>query len=119
MIKFARQLRHQQTEVEQKLWFHLRNREFLNHKFRRQHPIGSYIVDFCCIEKRLIVELDGSQHLAQQTKDAGRTHYLQSQGYRVIRFWDNEIFNQLDGVLETIRLTLDPHPNPLPRRERE
>ncbi len=119
MINFARQLRHQQTEVEQKLWFRLRNREFLNHKFRRQHPIGSYIVDFCCIEKQLVVELDGSQHLTQKAKDAQRTNYLQSQGYRVLRFWDNEILNQINDVLEAIRLALDPHPNPLPERERE
>ncbi len=87
-------------------------------KFRRQHQIGSYVVDFCCIEKNLIVEIDGGQHAEQKVYDTERTLRLASEGYRVIRFWNHEVLNLTESVLEKIRLVLDPHPNPLPARER-
>lgn len=90
-----------------------------NSKFRRQHVIGSYIVDFVCLEKHLIVELDGGQHLEQQDYDDKRTHYLVTQRFEVIRFWNDEVLKQLDSVLDVIYSKLvDPHPNPLPERER-
>src|SRR5271169_58007 len=83
----ARSLRSDQPDAERKLWSVLR-RHALGVKFRRQHPIGSFIVDFCCIEERLIVELDGSQHALQTETDARRTRFLKAKGYRVLRFWN-------------------------------
>jgi len=79
----------------------LRNDQ-LGVNFRRQHAIGPYITDFCCIEKKLIIELDGSHHLEQEAYDAERTVYLESQGYQVLRFWNNEVLNDLDGVVHVI-----------------
>ena len=88
------------TPAELKLWWRLRNRG-VEIKFRRQHPIGPYVVDFCSIEAMLIVEIDGGQH-ADNTADAGRTAWLESQGWRVIRFWSNEVLTNTSGVIETI-----------------
>jgi very-short-patch-repair endonuclease len=120
MKQFVRKLRNDQTDAEGKLWYFLRNRQCLGFKFRRQHPIGSYIVDFCCVEKRLVIELDGSQHISERSKDELRTKELNKQGYQVLRFWDNEALKDTERVLERIQLILNaPHPNPLPRRERE
>ena len=117
-IRFARYLRHNQTNTELKLWYLLRNRLLASHKFRRQHPIGPYIVDYCCMKKRLIIELDGGQHAAQIEKDGKRTQYLKSKGYRVLRFWDNEVLTQTKEVLETILAELEkPSPRPLPKGE--
>jgi len=76
------------------------------YKFRRQFPVGPYFVDFCCPERRLIVELDGGQHCERQNEDAVRTRYLQARGYRVLRFWNSEVFGALDAALERIRLDL-------------
>ncbi len=116
----ARRLRHAQTDVEQKLWFFLRNRQILNYKFRRQYIIDSYIVDFCCTEKKLVIELDGSQHLINKTKDEKRDRVLNEKGYKTLRFWDHEVLKETKSVLERIRLELmNPHPDPLPGRERE
>jgi len=98
---FAKNLRHNQTDTEKKLWRCLRSREFQGVKFRRQQPVDSYIVDFCSFEKRLVVELDGGQHT--QEKDSKRTEYLEKSGFRVIRVWDNEIINNLESVLEYLR----------------
>ena len=91
------------TDVERKLWYRLRDRTLIDHKFRRQCAIGNYIADFCCIERRLIIELDGEQH-CEKTKayDDQRTKELGTHGFRVIRFWNQEIANNLDGVLEEI-----------------
>ena len=117
---FVRRLRREQTDTERKLWYALRNRAFGGFKFRRQHKIGSYIVDFCCIHQNLVVELDGSQHILKKSKDQRRTQFLNRKGYRVLRFWDHEVLNETETVLEVIRLALeDPHPRPLPFRERE
>src|SRR5438105_1286482 len=97
---FSRKLRRKQTNCERILWRFLRDRRLLGLKFRRQHPIGPFFVDFCCVKQRLIIELDGGQHaIVQKVYDATRSNYLEAQGYRVLRFWDNEILSELDGVL--------------------
>ena len=120
MKLLARSLRIQQTDAERLLWRHLRSRQLIGFKFRRQQIIGPYIVDLVCFETRLIVELDGGQHTEQQTEDTVRTIFLESQGFRVVRFWNNEVLGNIEGVLESIRLTLThpPHPIPLPQGER-
>jgi very-short-patch-repair endonuclease len=91
MKALARTLRRNQTDAERKLWSRIRNRQLLGFKFRRQFPIAPYIVDFVCAEARLIVELDGSQHRTAQEYDRKRSEYLMQCGYRVIRFWDNDV----------------------------
>ncbi len=112
------ELRKRQTDAEKKLWFFLRNRQLNGAKFRRQHPISFYIVDFCCIEKKIIIEIDGSQHKLNAQEDKIRTDFLTAQGYHVIRFWNHEVLTQLEAVLEQIRLHLNnPHPSPLPEGE--
>lgn len=108
----AKTLRSHQTEAEQRLWYHLRAHRFLNLKFKRQKPIGRYIVDFVCAEQMLIVEIDGGQHAEQVEYDLRRDGWLKSQGYMVLRFWNNEVMQNLDGVLEQIRLTVAPEPSP-------
>jgi adenine-specific DNA-methyltransferase len=117
----ARNLRRHQTEAEGKLWRHLRNRNLAGFKFRRQHAIGSYIADFACLEKRLIVEVDGGQHVEQQKQDLVRTRFLEEQGFRVVRFWNHEVLIETEAVLEKIRWELKsrphPHPDPLPEGE--
>lgn len=102
LLPLARALRHKPTNAERKLWYLLRGKRLGGYKFRRQFPIGPYIADFCCWEKRLIVELDGGQHSEQADKDWQRTRYLNSQGFRVLRFWDNEVLTQTIAVLEKI-----------------
>jgi len=101
-IRFARNLRKTQTVAEKVLWFQLRNRRFSGFKFRRQRPIGPYIVDFCCLEKKIIIELDGGQHASQVAYDNSRTHFLESEDYRVLRFWDNETITNTDVVMDVI-----------------
>lgn len=109
----ARKLRENQTDVEGKLWSRLRDRQLSGVKFRRQHPIGPFIVDFCCLERGLIVELDGGQHAKRNAADQQRTRFLEGVGYQVLRFWDNDVLSNLDGVLEKISQALeDPHPRP-------
>lgn len=100
----ARTLRSSQTNAERLLWGKLRSRQLGGFKFRRQMPIGPYIVDFCCPDAWLIVELDGGGHSedAAMLKDKVRTADLEQQGYIVLRFWNNEVFENLDGVCETI-----------------
>ena len=113
-----RQLRHNQTAAERLLWHRLRNSRLLGFKFRRQHRIGAYYVDFYCAEARLVVELDSSQHLDQSGYDARRTQFLEAQGCRVQRFWNDEALASTDHVLEAIVIALtSPHPpfgHPLP-----
>lgn len=96
----ARELRQNMTSQEYKLWALLRNRNFNGVKFVRQYPIGHYIVDFACRKKRIVLELDGGQHNEMQNKiyDDKRTEYLISKGYKVLRFWNNEIDDNLEGV---------------------
>lgn len=118
-VKRARSLRRTQTDAERKLWSKLRDRRLQGAKFRRQHSIGRYIVDFCCPEGGLVVELDGSQHGERVEADNERSAFLGAQGCRVLRFWDNEVLVDTDGVLEAIRRGLaDPHPSPLPVKGR-
>lgn len=97
----AIELRKELTPAERKLWALIRNDQ-LGVNFRRQHAVGNYIPDFVCIEKKLILELDGSQHLEQQEYDQERTKYLESLGYKVIRFWNNDVMNNMDGVILAI-----------------
>ncbi|KAF1713249.1 DNA methyltransferase [Pseudoxanthomonas sangjuensis] len=99
--KLARHLRRAMTDAERSLWHHLRNRAFMAHKFRRQHPVGPYIADFVCLERRLIVELDGGQH-AGDPRDETRDRVLQAAGYRVLRFWDNDALASQQVVLAVI-----------------
>ena len=95
----ARQLRRQETDAERNLWARLRNRQAGGVKFRRQHPVGPFIADFCCPEHRLIIEIDGGQHGEQNRSDQNRTGYLEeAEGYRVLRFWNNEILQSIDSV---------------------
>ena len=118
----ARRLRRDQTDAERVLWFRLRDRRLNGLKFRRQVPIKSYVVDFCCESARLIIELDGGQHADRNDEDAKRTADLEACGYLVLRFWNNEVLRNIDGVVGTIVATVSqvpPHPNPLPNGERE
>ncbi len=112
LLSNARTLRSQQTEAEQRLWYHLRAHRFLGLKFKRQKPMGLYIVDFVCLEQRLIIEIDGGQHAEQIDYDQRRDAWLRSQGHTVLRFWNNEVIQQLDEVLEQIRCTLAVSPSP-------
>lgn len=103
----ARDLRRDSTDAETLLWQQLRNRKLFTRKFRRQHPIGPYIADFCCVEGNLVVELDGSHHRDNHEYDATRTTYLEARGYTVLRFWNSEVLEQIDLVIETIRRALE------------
>ena len=107
LAHLARNLRKNQTDAEQILWYQLRNRRFLNFKFRRQDPVEPYIADFICLELKLIIEIDGSQHCDQFDKDIERTLFLNQRGFKVVRFWNNELFDNLTGVLECIRLVVE------------
>ena len=103
------------TDAERKLWRHLRGNQLGGAKFRRQHPIPPYIADFCCIDGKLIVELDGSQHTI--AVDQARSHYLESQGWRILRFWDHDALLHTEAVVDAIWNALaapNPHPNPSP-----
>jgi very-short-patch-repair endonuclease len=100
----AARLRRDATDVESKLWFALRDRRLDGFKFRRQATIGPYIVDFLCVEARLIVELDGGQHSVEV--DAARTAFLEERGYRVVRFWNTDVVEAFEGVVEMIRAAL-------------
>ena len=104
-IEKSRELRKNMTFQERKLWNIIKNRQFFNYRFRRQFPIGSYIVDFICREKKIIIEIDGGQHNEQINieYDNKRTKYLKSEGYNVIRFWNNEIDNNIEGVYERLK----------------
>ena len=110
----AKILRSNQTKLEERLWYHLRAHRFMGLKFKRQKPMGSYIVDFVCVERRLIIELDGGQHAEQTAYDQQRDAWLRNQGYTVLRFWNNEVMQELEGVLEKIRLALTLSPSPSP-----
>lgn len=102
----ARNLRSNQTDAEKHLWSFLRNRRLQGHKFYRQYPIFPYFVDFLCRDKKLVIEIDGGQHSDNQ-KDLNRTKYLEEKGYNVVRFWNNEVLNNTEGVLIQILQTLN------------
>ena len=126
MSDFARQLRVDQTEAEKRLWYRLRNRQVGGAKFRRQAPIGRYIVDFVCFELKLVIELDGGQHASPTRYDERRTMWLKAQGFQIVRFWNNEVMENMDGVWQRIEEEISgrasvartPHPIPLPQGER-
>jgi very-short-patch-repair endonuclease len=103
----AGELRRQTTPAEKKLWAYLRLMREDGVRFRRQHAIANYIVDFCSPQQKLIVELDGSQHLEQEDYDSERTKYLELQGYKVIRFWNNDVMNNIEGVILAITYALE------------
>jgi len=101
-ITIAKKLRINSTDTEKYLWKYLRGRQFEGIKFRRQHPIGKYVVDFINLEREIIIEVDGGQHL-ENKKDKLRDRWLKEQGYEVLRFWDNEVLTNVEGVLEVIK----------------
>jgi very-short-patch-repair endonuclease len=124
----ARRMRREMTEAELKLWSILRNRALVGVKFRRQVPIGNYIADFCCLDRRLIVELDGGQHAEQEPADASRTRFLATKGFRVLRFWNDQVLSGSEFVVAEILAAISeneraPSPvaqaarRPLPRGE--
>jgi very-short-patch-repair endonuclease len=103
-----KELRKRQTDAEGWLWHRLRNRQIEGFKFRRQHRIGHYVVDIMCLEKKLIIEIDGGQHneVLNQARDRMRTNWLEKEGYQLLRFWDNEVLTNIEGVLKLIRQEL-------------
>ncbi len=102
----AIKLRKEPTPAERKLWSRIRNDQ-LGVTFRRQHAVGNYIPDFCCPKAKLIIELDGSQHLEQEEYDEERTVYLETQGYRVLRFWNHEVLRNIENVIKVILYALE------------
>ena len=114
LTPIAKRLRRDSTDVEHIIWRHLRAGRLQGVKFKRQQPIGRYIVDFVCFERKLIIELDGGQHANAIEKDAARTQWLESQGFAVLRFWNNEIMNNIEGVLMRVMEALSPSPQPSP-----
>ncbi len=120
----ARSLRNHATDTERHLWRCLRNHQLGGHRFRRQVPIGNYIADFACLEAKLIIELDGGQHQEQAEYDAHRDSQMEAMGFGVLRFWDNQVFQETQAVLEVILRALEersslhpacPHPSPPPQ----
>jgi len=103
----AKELHRNMTEAETKLWSHLRAHRMGSIHFRNQHAIGNYVVDFCAPRRKIIIELDGGQHLEQEDYDVERTNFLQSRGYHVLRFWNKDIMNDIDSVLRVIYATLN------------
>ena len=107
MSSTKKTLRKNQTDAETLLWHRLRNRQLGGFKFRRQHALAPYIVDFVCIEKLIVVEIDGSQHALTMDADARRTKFLEQKGFRVVRFWNNEVLGNTEAVLERILALLN------------
>jgi len=105
------------TDAEQALWFEVRNRRLAGFKFKSQWSLGPFVADFCCLSAKLVVEVDGGQH--DEVADAPRTAWLNDRGFRVLRFWNNDVLTNMDGVLQVILAALqeeqDPHPGPLPQ----
>ncbi|MEK6594600.1 MAG: endonuclease domain-containing protein [Pseudomonadota bacterium] len=115
LVPFAKQLRSASTDAERALWRHVRAHRLDGCKFKRQETIGKYIVDFICYEAKLIVELDGGQHF-ENVSDRQRDEWLNAQGFNVLRFWNNEVLTNIEGVLERVRENLSPSPQPSPTR---
>ncbi len=116
--KLQRALRRNPTDAEQALWKHLRGRQINGHKFRRQHPFGDFILDFVCLEAKLVIEIDGGQHM-DSANDLARDKALIESGFQVLRFWNNQVLNEIDAVLAAIWNVLTPHPHPSPPLEGE
>ena len=102
LMRNGRILRKNMTPAEQRLWKHLRGKQLGGYRFRRQQPLGAYILDFICVESKLVIEIDGGQHATQIPYDEARTQYLQNLGFTVIRFWNNEVLQQTEAVLTAI-----------------
>jgi very-short-patch-repair endonuclease len=116
LTKFARELRQNSTDAEKLFWSRVRDRRLEGLKFRRQYEVVGYIVDFVCTEAKLIVELDGGQHVASES-DKARDARLMEEGYRVLRFWNNDVLLNIDGVIETVLKNLrQPSPQPSPSK---
>jgi len=119
-IRRARRLRTEMTDAELRLWMRLRCEQIDGYRFRRQVPMGPYVVDLVCLKARLVLEVDGSQHAKQAGLDKQRTVWLASRGFKVLRFWDNDVLQQTDGVVEVVRAALAETPSlSLPARGRE
>ena len=120
LTSLAKELRKKSTDTERTLWKYLRAKRMDGIKFRRQQPLGNYIVDFVCFERKIIIELDGGQHAqtGQREKDKERDRWLEKQGYYILRFWDNEVLNNTREVMDVIWERCRKHPplNPLPSR---
>ena len=112
----ARKLRRDQTEAEQKLWSRLRRHQMKGLQFRRQHPIGPFFADFVCLETKLIIEVDGSQHADQTIRDDSRSEFLRDAGYTVLRFWNYEVIGEIDQVVERIAKALESVPRKIKRK---
>ena len=104
------------TDAERLLWSRLRRRQIHGLRFRRQHPIGPYIADFACTQRRLVIELDGGQHVQAKDKDAARTRWLAQREYRVLRFWNNDVLTRIDAVVQVVAAALGPPSPTLPPR---
>ena len=115
----AQELRNNATDVERRLWQHLSRRQLGGFKFSRQMPVGPFICDFMCRERKLVVELDGGQHGEKIEEDASRTRFIEAEGFRVIRFWNNDVLSNVEGVLQTVLEALPDRPTPSPSRKRE
>ena len=125
MKERAKELRKSMTDAESRMWYYLRNRRLNGYKFVREHVIENYIADFVCREKKLVIEIDGGQHMDAVAYDIQRTRCLEANGYRVLRFWNNEVYNNIQGVIDSILNLLDtvphstPHPQPFsPKAEK-
>jgi very-short-patch-repair endonuclease len=118
--QFAKILRKQMTDAERLLWRHLRNRGLGGWKFRRQYPVGPFVVDFICVEKNIVIEVDGGQHAESEELDKQRSAYLNKMGFKVLRFWNNEVLQETEAVLNSIFAILSdtgknsPSPRPSP-----
>ena len=110
MSNLAKDLRKNSTDAERLLWKYLRSKTIEGFKFRRQQPIENYIVDFVCLEKRIVIEVDGGQHAVEKEKDTERDRWLESQGFKVLRFWNNDVIENIDGVTEVIAENLKSTP---------
>ena len=119
-IETARNLRKNQTDAEKKLWLFLRNRQLTGLKFRRQFPIKNCVVDFCCFEEKLVIEVDGGQHSVATHQDQERTSVIEKEGYRILRFWNHDVLQNIESVLISIKKAIkSPSPQPSPSRERK
>lgn len=112
LTSFAKDLRKDSTDTEKVLWHCLRAKQIAGLKFRRQQPMGNFIVDFVCLEKRVVIECDGGQHAFQAEKDKKRDQWFEKEGYKVLRFWDSDVLNNTEGVLEAILKACQISPSP-------
>lgn len=113
----SRELRQNATDVERILWKELRSRRFAGYKFRRQYPIDPYIVDFCCLRHRLVIELDGGQHAENESQDRVRTAFLEAKGFKVLRFWNTDVLQKKEAIMQLVLDALiPPSPQPSPKK---